>query len=158
MPAVRPRPLGKCLALSSANGSPLNARERALGVTGRNGVGASVVGEDPWLVQKKMATQPGFLGCGIATCVSCRCAAVIRCDRRCLSDRSGKSTSVLRAGGLDAVGLSWTSWDMIEKVRRADQGFRGITDAGRTERGFHAVGNEESAGGWLFRWVGIGSL
>jgi hypothetical protein len=39
------------------------------------------------------------------------------------------------------VGLSWTSWDMIEKVRRADQGFRGITDAGRTERGFHAIGN-----------------
>ena len=38
------------------------------------------------------------------------------------------------------MGLSWTSWDMIEKVRRADQGFRGVTDAGRTEHGFHAVG------------------
>ena len=37
VPTVRPRPLGKCLALSSANGSPLNARERALGMTGRNG-------------------------------------------------------------------------------------------------------------------------
>jgi hypothetical protein len=56
------------------------------------------------------------------------------------------------------VGLSWMSWDMIEKVCRADQGFRGITDAGRTERGFHAMGNGESAGRRLFRWVGVNGL
>jgi hypothetical protein len=62
------------------------------------------------------------------------------------------------AGGLDAVGLSWTSWDMIEKMCCADQGFRGITDAGRTERGFHAMGNGESAGQRLFRWVGMNGL
>jgi hypothetical protein len=64
----------------------------------------------------------------------------------------------LGAGGLDAVGLSWMSWDMIEKVRRAEQGFRGIMDAGRTERGFHAIRNEESAGQRLFRWVGVNGL
>jgi hypothetical protein len=106
-----------------------------------------------------MAAQTGFLGCGIVTCVSCRCAAVIRCGRRRLSGCSAEiGDGRLGAGGLDAVGLSWTSWDMIEKVRCADLGFRGITDAGRTERGFHAMGNGESAGERLFRWVGIGSL
>src|ERR1700691_1387214 len=89
-----------------------------------------------------MAAQAGFLRSGIVACVSCRCLAVIRCDRRRLSDCSaGSGDGVLGVGGLDAVGLSWTSWDMIEKVCRADQGFRGITDAGRTERGFHAIGN-----------------
>ena len=64
----------------------------------------------------------------------------------------------LGVGGLDAVGLSWTSWDMIEKVRRADQGFRGITDAGRPERGFHAMGNGEAASQRPFRWVGMNGL
>ena len=59
---------------------------------------------------------------------------------------------------LEAVGLSWTSWDVIEKVRRAEQGFCGVTDAGRTERGFHSVGNGEFAGQWLFRWVGMNGL
>jgi hypothetical protein len=67
-------------------------------------------------------------------------------------------TAGLGVGGLDAVGLSWTSWDMIEKVRGADQVFRGITDAGRTERGFHAMGNGGFAGQWLFRWVGMSGL
>jgi hypothetical protein len=47
---------------------------------------------------------------------------------------------------------------MIQKMCCADQGFRGFTDAGRTERGFHAMGNGESAGQQLFRWIGIGSL
>ena len=37
------------------------------------------------------------------------------------------------------MGFKWTSWDMIEKMCCADQGFRGVTDAGRTEHGFHAV-------------------
>ena len=48
-------------------------------------------------------------------------------------------------GELDVAGLSWTSWDMIQKVRRADQAHSGPTDATRTERGFHAAGNGESA-------------
>ena len=59
---------------------------------------------------------------------------------------------------VDAVGLIWTSWGMIEKVRRAERGFRGVTDAGRTERGFHAMENGEAAGQRLFRWVGMNGL
>src|ERR1700691_458491 len=106
-----------------------------------------------------MAAQTGFVGCGSVTGLPCRCAAVIRCGRRRLSGCSAESgDGGLGAGGLDAVGLSWMSWDMIEKVRRADLGFRGITDAGRTERGFHAMGNGESAGQRLFRWVGMSGL
>jgi hypothetical protein len=49
-------------------------------------------------------------------------------------------------GELDVAGLSWTSWDMIQKVRRADQAHSGLTDAIRTERGFHAARNGVSAG------------
>jgi hypothetical protein len=52
VPAVRSRPLGKCLGLLSANGSRFNAPERVFGVTGRNGAGASVLGEDPRLVRE----------------------------------------------------------------------------------------------------------
>ncbi len=59
---------------------------------------------------------------------------------------------------LDAAGLSWTSWDMIQKVRRADQAHSGTTDATRTQRGLDAAGNEEVAGQWVFRWVGMGGL
>jgi len=44
------------------------------------------------------------------------------------------------------AGLSWTSWDMIQNVRRADLAHFGATDATRTERGIHAAGNGESAG------------
>jgi hypothetical protein len=62
------------------------------------------------------------------------------------------------AGELDAAGFSWTSWDMIQNVRRGDQAHSGATDATRTERGFHAAGNEETSGQRLFRWVGMGSL
>ena len=62
------------------------------------------------------------------------------------------------AGELDVAGLSWTSWDMIQKVRRADQAHSGTTDATRTERGLDAAGNEEMAGQWVFRWVGTGGL
>jgi hypothetical protein len=83
---------------------------------------------------------------GVPRGLSCRCAAVIRCDRRRLSDCLAEiDDGGLGVGGLDAVGLSWTSWDMIEKVRRADQGFRGITDAGRTEDRF------SRHGGWGIR-------
>jgi hypothetical protein len=46
---------------------------------------------------------------------------------------------------LHLVGLSGTSWDMIQNLRRADQGHSGTTDATRTERGFHALGNGETA-------------
>ena len=47
---------------------------------------------------------------------------------------------------LPVVGLSGTSWDMIQNLRRADQAHSGTTDATRTERDFHAVRNGESAG------------
>ena len=52
---------------------------------------------------------------------------------------------------LEVVGLSWTSWDMIQNLRRADQAPSEATDATRTEGGSHAAGNEETAGQWLFR-------
>src|ERR1700690_3992916 len=45
-----------------------------------------------------------------------------------------------------------------KKMRRADQAHSGTTDATRTERGFHAAGNGDLAGRWLFRWAGMGSL
>ena len=61
-------------------------------------------------------------------------------------------------GALDVAGLSWTSWDMIQNVRRADQAHSEATDATRTERGFHAARNGESAGQRAFRWAGMGSL
>lgn len=51
---------GKCLALSSATGSRLNAPERVLGVTGRNGAGASVLGEVPWLGREKWRLKSDF--------------------------------------------------------------------------------------------------
>ena len=62
------------------------------------------------------------------------------------------------AGELDVAGLSWTSWDMIQNLRRADQAYSGTTDATRTERGIDTAGNGEIAGQWVFRWVGMGSL
>jgi hypothetical protein len=40
------------------------------------------------------------------------------------------------------MALSWTSWDLIKKVRRAGQAISGITDAIRTGRGFHVAGME----------------
>jgi hypothetical protein len=61
-------------------------------------------------------------------------------------------------GASDVAGLSWTSWDMIQNVRRADQAHSEATDATRTERGFHAARNGESAGQRAFRWAGTGSL
>jgi hypothetical protein len=61
-------------------------------------------------------------------------------------------------GQWDAVGLSWSSWDMIQNLRRADQAPSEATDATRTERGSHAAGNEETAGQWLFRWTRMGGL
>src|SRR6266567_211945 len=66
-----------------------------------------------------------------------------------------------RPGGgreLAAAGLGWTSWDMIQNVRCADQANSGITDATRTERGFHAARIGEIAGQRPFRWVTMGSL
>jgi len=66
--------------------------------------------------------------------------------------------SGVTVGELDVVGLSWTPWDMIQNVRRADQARSGITDATRTERGFHAARNGGIAGQRPFRWAGMGSL
>jgi hypothetical protein len=53
-------------------------------------------------------------------------------------------------GALDVAGLSWTSWDMIHNVRRADQANSGITDVRRTEHGCHMGRNGVSAGQRLF--------
>jgi len=58
-------------------------------------------------------------------------------------------------GALDVAGLSWTSWDMTQNVRRADQAHSEATDATRTERGFHAARNGVSAGQRAFRWAGM---
>ena len=44
---------------------------------------------------------------------------------------------------LDVAGLCWTSWDMIQNLRRADLAPSRATDATRTERGFHAAGNKK---------------
>jgi hypothetical protein len=48
---------------------------------------------------------------------------------------AGSRTAV---GRWDAAGLSWTWWDMIQNLRRADQAHSGTTDATRTERGINA--------------------
>jgi hypothetical protein len=78
---------------------------------------------------------------------------------RCLHDPAAEAEDgTVAMVELDAAGLSWTSWDMIQKMRRADQAHSWTTDATRTERGFHAAWNGESAGQWAFRWVGMGSL
>src|SRR5580658_7770815 len=106
-----------------------------------------------------MTAETGFLKCGTITCVSCRLSAAIGCGRpapRC--DSQPGSASAWQWRSLDAVGLSWTSRDMIQKARRADRARSEATDAGRTERGFHAVGNGETAGQWPFRWVGMRGL
>src|ERR1017187_3258879 len=47
---------------------------------------------------------------------------------------------------------------MIQNLRRADQARSGTTDVTRTERGIHTAENRETAGQWLFRWAGMGSL
>ncbi len=78
---------------------------------------------------------------------------------RCSSDVPSRSHGWrATTGELDAAGLSWASWDMIQKVRRADQAHCEATDARRTGRGFHAAGNGVSAGQRLFRWAGMGGL
>ena len=71
---------------------------------------------------------------------------------------AGAGDGRVAAGEWDAAGLSWTSWDMIQNLRRADQAHSGITDATRTERGFHAARIGEIAGQRPFRWVTMGSL
>jgi hypothetical protein len=53
-------------------------------------------------------------------------------------------------GGWDVAGISWTSWDMIQNLRRADQASSESTDATRTERSFHAARNGVSAAQRLF--------
>src|SRR6266496_3165860 len=76
---------------------------------------------------------------------------------RCLHDpAAGAEDGRVTMVELDAAGLSWTSWDMIQKMRRADQAHSGTTDATRTERGFHAARVGEIAGQRPFRWVTMG--
>lgn len=68
---------------------------------------------------------------------------------------AGSRTAV---GQWDAAGLSCTSWDMIQNLRRSDQAHSEVTDVRRTGRGFHAARNGVAAGQRLFRWVGMGGL
>ena len=49
----------------------------------------------------------------------------------------------MAAGEWGAAGLSWTSWDMIQNLHRADQAHSESTDALRTERGFTRRGMEK---------------
>jgi hypothetical protein len=58
----------------------------------------------------------------------------------------------------DAAGLRWTQWDWFPGPWRADLGHSEFTDAGRTECGFHATGNGETAGQRPFGWAGMGVL
>src|SRR6266567_3470022 len=105
-----------------------------------------------------MAAQTGFLryDSQAASCLAC---AVSGCGRgasvTCPPEAEDGRVPI---GELDVAGLSWTSWGMIQKVRRADQAHSGTTDATRTERGFHAAGNGETAGQRPFRWVAMGAL
>ncbi len=59
---------------------------------------------------------------------------------------AGAGDGRVAAGEWDAAGFSWTSRDMIQDLRRADQAISEITDATRTERGFHAARIGEIAG------------
>jgi hypothetical protein len=44
-------------------------------MTGRNGAGSSVVGEDPWLVREKWRLKPDFWGVGLSR--ACPVAALL---------------------------------------------------------------------------------
>jgi hypothetical protein len=107
-----------------------------------------------------MAAQTGFLKWAISR--ACRVASArshrLWQARASVTCRAGAEDGRVTMGELDAVRLSWTSWDMIQKMRRADQAHSGTTDATRTERGFHAARNGETAGQQPFRWAGMGSL
>jgi hypothetical protein len=97
-------------------------------------------------------------GVAISRALSCRPSPTVGCRTRRHSNKpSGRGTAGGR-GELDAAGLSWSSWDVIQKVHRADQAHSETTDATRTAGGFHAAGNLVSAGQRPFRWVKMGSL
>src|SRR6266567_2058647 len=107
-----------------------------------------------------MAAQTGFLKWAISRACPVASARVHRPWHAGASVTcpAGAEDGRVIMGELDAVRLSWTSWDMIQKMRRADQAHSGTTDATRTERGFHAAGKGEIAGQRVFRWAGRGSL
>jgi hypothetical protein len=78
---------------------------------------------------------------------------------RCFSDMPCRSRGWQGDNG--SVGCGRTQLDVMghdPNVRRADQAHFEATDATRTERGFHAARNGESAGQRAFRWAGMGSL
>jgi len=136
------------------------AREgnREPGVIVRSGSAAPALAGNPWQGREKWPLRPDFRGVALSPRLSSGFSAGSASagwrpgkPRRCAGRSHG-------SGGLDAAGLSWTSWDMIQKARRLDQARSEATDAGRTERGFHARGNGESAGQRLFRWVGMNGL
>src|ERR1700722_1060166 len=60
--------------------------------------------------------------------------------------------------GRGTAGLRWTPQDRFLTPPRADLGLSAFTDAGRTERQFHAASNEETAGQPPFRWAGMSGL
>jgi hypothetical protein len=53
--------------------------------------------------------------------------------------RDGRHGKGEQRAMMHVVGLSRTSWDMIQQMRRADQAHSGTTDATRTERGFTPI-------------------
>jgi predicted signal transduction protein with EAL and GGDEF domain len=57
----------------------------------------------------------------------------IRASVRCPAEAGDGRVAM---GELGVAGFSWTSWDMIQKLRRADQAHSGATDATRTGCGF----------------------
>jgi hypothetical protein len=58
----------------------------------------------------------------------------------------------------DAVGLHRTSRDLIQTARRPDQAQSEVTDATRTESGFHTAVKGEAAGQRACRWAGMSGL
>ena len=106
----------------------------------------------------KMAARTGFPRCDDVTSLSCRLCVQPSAATGPRTVTCPAEDGIATIEELDTAGLSWTCWDMIQNLRRADLAHSGATDATRTERGFHAARNGVSAGQWLFRWAGIGSL
>jgi len=119
-------------------------------VTARIGstASASVLAGNLWQGGEKMAAQIGFLRWDSIPRLACRGTAGIGAADRSLIDVPSLGDGAAAAEELDVAVLSWTSWDMIQNVRRADQAHSGITDATRTAGGFHAHRNGEAAGQW----------
>jgi len=90
-----------------------------------------------------MAAQTGFLKCGTTARLSCRLSGAIgyggpAAPVTCPAEVEDRRVTI----ELDVVGLSWTTWDMIQNVPRADQEHSETTDATRTNAIFTRPGME----------------